>query len=255
MDPVIRIFQSPAELAEEFASDIVSGIMAAFHKERHFTIALSGGTTPKTLFSVLAEEFNGSIPWKNVHFFWGDERCVTPENQQSNYKMAKQYLLDKINIPQTNIHRILGENDPGKESDRYAHEIKDFVKLRNGIPSFDLIMLGMGLDGHIASIFPDQPALLKSDKVCEVSVHPVTMQKRITLTGKVLNNAAVLAFMVTGKSKAFLVSEILSKAKEADYYPAAHIAPENGKLEWLLDKESSIFLGDETIRADRLNIN
>ena len=245
MEPTIRIFQSPAELAEEFASDIVSGIMAAFHKGKHFNLALSGGTTPILLFSVLAGDFNGSIPWKNVHFFWGDERCVAPEDQQSNYKLAKQYLLDKIDIPGTNIHRIIGEDDPVAESGRYANEIKEFVKSKNGIPSFDLIILGMGLDGHIASIFPDQQALLNSEKICEVSVHPVTSQKRITLTGKVLNNADLLAFLVTGKSKAWLVSEILNKAKEADHYPAAHITPENGKLEWLLDEEASIYLSNE----------
>jgi len=245
MDPVIRIFQSPAELAVEFASDIVSGIMAAVHKEQHFTIALSGGTTPKTLFSVLAEDFNGSIPWKNVHLFWGDERCVAPEDQHSNYKLAKEYLLDKIDIPVTNIHRIKGENDPVVEAGRYASEIKEFVKSKNGIPIFDLIILGMGTDGHTASIFPGQQALLTSDKLCDVSMNPVTSQKRITLTGKVLNNAALLAFLVTGKNKAWLVSEILTKAKEADYYPAAHIAPEKGKLEWLLDKEASIFLNQE----------
>lgn len=245
MEPIIRIFKSPVELAEEFASEIVSGIMNAFHKEKHFTMALSGGTTPKTLFSVLADEFNDSIPWENVHFFWGDERCVVPEDPESNYKCAKQYLFDKIDIPGTNIHRIIGENDPVAESDRYANEIKDFVKSKNGFPSFDLIILGMGLDGHIASIFPDQQALLHSEKICEVSVHPVTSQKRITLTGKVLNNAALLAFLVTGKSKAWLVSEILNKAEEADYYPAAHITPENGKLEWLLDEEASIFLTNQ----------
>lgn len=245
MEPIIRIFQTPAELAEEFASDIVSGIMVAFHKEKNFNIALSGGTTPKRLFSVLADEFNGSIPWKNVHLFWGDERCVAPEDQQSNYQCAKQYLLDKIDIPGTNIHRIKGEDDPVAESDRYANEIKDFVKSKNGFPSFDLIILGMGLDGHIASIFPDQQALLHSEKICEVSIHPVTSQKRITLTGKVLNNAALLSFLVTGKSKAWLVSEILNKAKEADYYPASHIIPENGKLEWLLDEEASVFLSNE----------
>jgi 6-phosphogluconolactonase len=244
MDPIIRIFQSPEELAGEFASDIVSGIMAAFHKEKHFNIALSGGSTPKTLFSVLAEDFNGSIPWKNVHFFWGDERCVAPEDQQSNYKLAKQYLLDKINIPNTNIHRIKGENDPVIESGRYANEIREFVKSKNGIPTFDLVILGMGTDGHTASIFPGQQSLLTSDKICEVSVNPVTSQKRITLTGKVLNNSALLAFLVTGKNKAWLVSEILNKTKEADNYPAAHISPENGKLEWLLDEEASIFLKD-----------
>jgi 6-phosphogluconolactonase len=255
MDPIIRIFQSPADLAEEFATEIVSGIMTAFHKERHFTIALSGGTTPKILFSVLADDFNGSIPWKNVHFFWGDERCVAPFDQQSNYKLAKQFLLDKINIPKANIHRIKGEDDPISESKRYAEEIKEFVKIKNGVPSFDLILLGMGQDGHVASIFPGQTMLLDSEKICEVSQHPVTSQKRITLTGKVFNNAAELAFLVTGKSKAWVVSEILFKAKEADYYPAAHILPENGKLEWLLDKESSIFLNDQADPGPRLKIN
>jgi 6-phosphogluconolactonase len=245
LDPIIRIFQTPEELAEEFASDIVSGIMAAFHKEKHFTIALSGGSTPQKLFSVLAEELNGSIPWKNVHIFWGDERCVAPEDQQSNYKLAKEYLLDKIDIPAANIHRIKGENDPVAESGRYANEIREFVKPENGIPKFDLVILGMGTDGHTASIFPDQQGLLNSDKICEVSVHPVSSQKRITLTGKVLNNSALLAFLVTGKKKAWLVSEILTKAKEAHNYPAAQIKPENGKLEWLLDEEASIYLNKE----------
>jgi len=242
MEPIIRIFQTPEELAHEFASDIVSGIMASYHKEKHFNIALPGGKTPRALFSVLAGDFNGSIPWKNVHLFWGDERCVSPDDQQSNYKMAKEFLLDKIRIPETNIHRIRGEDDPGLESGRYAEEIRSFVKLRNGIPAFDLVILGMGSDGHTASIFPGQPELFTSEKICEVSVNPATAQKRITLTAKVLNNSSLLAFLVTGKSKAWPISEILNRTREAESYPAAHIAPHNGTLEWLLDQEASIFL-------------
>ena len=233
MNPIIRIFQTPEELAGEFAPELVSGIMTNYHKGKNFTIALSGGKTPQTLYSILSEEFNSSVPWNKVHLFWGDERCVAPDDQQSNYGLAKQFLLDSIDIPPANVHRIRGENDPAKESERYAGEIRSFVKERNNLPAFDLIILGMGSDGHVASIFPGQQAILDSERICEVSVQPVTMQKRITLTGKVLNNAAALALLVTGKSKAWVVSEILNKAKEADNYPAAHIIPENGKVEWL----------------------
>jgi 6-phosphogluconolactonase len=234
MDTVIKIFQTPNELAEKFAEELVRMINKSAERRRTFTIALSGGSTPKLLFTVLGERFKNSVPWKYVHFFWGDERCVPLDDPESNFGMTKKVFLEKIKIPQANIHRIMGEKDPAEEAVRYSNEIKDFTNERGGLPVFDLIILGLGEDGHTASIFPGNDGLLNSEKICDIAIHPLGFQKRITITGKVINNAENVIFLVTGASKAKVVSGICESPGNVDY-PAAHIEPQPGILQWYLD--------------------
>lgn len=242
MDKIVKIFLSPFELAEKYAEVMVCMINESAKKNKPFTIALSGGSTPEILFTLLGDNYSKSVPWKYVHFFWGDERCVPPDNIESNYGMTMRTLLSKINIPSANIHRIKGEEDPQSEAIRYSEEISHFTVKRDGLPSFDLIILGLGEDGHTASIFPGHLELMESDKICVVSLHPVTHQKRISLTGRVINNAGDVAFLVTGKKKEEVVEKILISKALAQNFPASYIVPVNGRLSWFIDKEAGRLL-------------
>jgi 6-phosphogluconolactonase len=235
----IKIFKTPDELAEKLAQEIVLRITDSAQKKKIITIALSGGSTPELLFSKLGNDYSTSVPWEYVHFFWGDERCVSPDNIESNFGMAKRLLFEKISIPKRNIHRIRGEADPEQEALRYSKVVSGFTGNRDGFPLLDLILLGMGDDGHTASIFPGNLDLLSSLNICEVAIHPLTDQKRITLTGKVINNADSIYFLVTGKKKALIVDEILKASESSLNYPASHIMPLYGSLIWFLDEEAA----------------
>jgi 6-phosphogluconolactonase len=242
LDPQIRIFPSPYILAESFAQDLVSRINESAAAKKTITISLSGGSTPELLFSLLGDHFAKSAEWDAAHFFWGDERCVESDNSESNYGMAKRKLFDKLEIPATNIHRIRGEADPDSEAVRYESEIKTFTSSRNGLPKFDIVVLGMGEDGHTASVFPQNIELMKSDNICSVSVHPVSGQKRVTITGKVINNADMVVFLVTGKKKAEIVENIITKKKDYKNFPSSCVVPTDGKLFWFLDMDAASIL-------------
>jgi len=234
METDIRIFENSLEMATELAGEIFALAVKAKEQKKYFNIALSGGNTPKIMFEVLASEYHHSMPWASINFFFVDERCVEPNNSESNYGMCFLSLFSKIQIPPENIHRIRGEADPELEVKRYSNEINDTIPKENGIPSFDLILLGLGEDGHTASIFPDQMSILQSDKICEPSVHPQSGQKRITLTGKVINNGKLILFMVTGSNKSRIARAVINESKR--FYPASHIKPVSGKLSWLIDR-------------------
>jgi 6-phosphogluconolactonase len=239
---LLNIFPSPLKMAEKFAEELVYTINESVKMKKPFTIALSGGSTPELLFSELGDKFSKYVSWKYVHFFWGDERCVPPDDPESNYGMTRRTLLEKIEIPSSNVHRIRGEDDPKMEAERYSREISGHVLIKKGLPVFDLIILGLGEDGHTASIFPDNIELFNSRKICEEAVHPVTLKKRITITGPVINNAKTVAFLVTGKKKAAIVEKILKKSAEALDYPAAYVVPADGDIRWFLDESSASYL-------------
>ncbi|MEQ8581603.1 MAG: 6-phosphogluconolactonase [Marinoscillum sp.] len=227
-----EVFATAKETAEAFGDYLMkeAGEKSVFH------CALSGGSTPKMLFDYLAVKYKDSPLWRGIHFYWGDERCVSPEDAESNFKMTKERLLDHIPIPQENIHRVLGEKEPEKEAERYGQELLEHLPTHKGLPVFDLIILGMGEDGHTASIFPHQMELMSSEEVCRVAVHPDSGQRRVTLTGPVINAAHEVVFLVTGAGKKDKVSEIFNKTGGWESYPAAHISPEQGNLVWFLDE-------------------
>jgi 6-phosphogluconolactonase len=233
----LKVYKDGKEVATAFADYLVDLINK---KTGNVFIALSGGSTPKLLFALLAEDrYKAKIDWNKVHLFWGDERCVPPDHADSNYKMTHDQLLSKIKIPAVNVHRVLGENDPQAEAKHYSEEIASLLPKENNLPVFDLVMLGMGDDGHTLSIFPHQMELLESDKICEVAIHPTSGQKRVTLTGTIANNAKVAAFLVTGKNKAEKILEILKQQKDWNKYPASYINPSSGSLFWYLDEEAA----------------
>jgi 6-phosphogluconolactonase len=239
---ICRIFPSPLRLVEAFAQYFAERVSEAEKENQILTIALSGGSTPKLLYKVLAENYTESVSWQNVHFFWGDERCVPPEHPESNYGTAYRIFLNKITISERNIHRIRGEDDPAKEAVRYADEIIRHSAQYGGVPEFNLVFLGVGDDGHIASIFPGNNKLLNSDDICEVAQHPVLGQKRITLTGKVINNAESIFFIVTGSRKAEIIKQVFRKVSVSPQFPAAKIIPVHGTAEWWMDENAAKFL-------------
>lgn len=230
----IKIFENPKETAKAFGDYLMSQVA----KKKTFHCALSGGSTPKLLFDYLAESHQGSPLWSQIHFYWGDERCVPPEDDESNYKMTKKHLLDHVAIPEQNIHRVKGEREPHREAERYSRELMESMPVNKDKPVFDLIILGMGNDGHTASIFPHQMELLNSDLVCDVATHPESGQKRVTLTGSVINAAKEVVFLVTGAGKKEKLDEILNQKGDWESYPAAHISPAEGRLLWFLDKQA-----------------
>lgn len=234
----IQISKSIEELSEQFAQLLIDKVNKS---KDHFNIALSGGSTPKNIFEYLGVHHQNTIEWHKVKFFWGDERCVPPTDYESNYKMANDALLSKLQILALNIFRINGENDPLIEADNYSSEILNRIKIENNFPRFDLIMLGLGEDGHTASIFPNQKILLNSDKIYVTAIHPATKQTRITLTGRVINNAINVVFIATGKSKAKVVDEIINQKENYKDYPATFINPQYGELYWLLDKAAASY--------------
>jgi len=234
-EPVALVFQNSDSLVKGFTEYFVK---LAHEKKGSFSVALSGGSTPKVWFQYLAENHKNDIPWENIHLYWGDERCVPPEDAESNYGMTKKFLLDEIQIPENNIHRIQGELDPVEAAKNYESELTESLQ-GSDYPVFDLIILGMGDDGHTASIFPHEIKSWDSEKICVVATHPVSGQKRVSLTGKVINAASAVAFLVTGKNKEERVREIFHQEPTAAYYPANLVSPSNGTLHWFLDKDAA----------------
>ena len=231
----LNISETKLEVAQSFAK-YLQGLI---DNSPEVHIALSGGSTPKVVFDELAADFQDSIAWNRVHLYWGDERCVPPNDSESNYKMTVDHLLSKISIPEGNVHRIYGENIPKEEAIRYSEVLESRLSRFEGVPQFDLVILGMGDDGHTASIFPYNIHLWDSENLCEVAIHPDSGQKRITITGKVINNAKKVAFLVTGDSKTDKVMEIVNKKGSFTSYPASLVAPKSGALDWFLDSAAA----------------
>ncbi len=231
----VKIFKDKQEVAQQFSAyfaDVVKG-------KELFHVALSGGSTPKLIFDVLAAEYGNTVEWSKIHFYWGDERCVPPTDEQSNYKMTVEHLFSKIEVPEDNIHRMLGEADPTREAMRYANLLEINLDRVAGTPQFDLVILGMGDDGHTASIFPHEIELWHSEDHCVVATHPDSGQKRVSINGKVINTAKEVAFLVTGTGKADKVDEIHNRKRGFEKYPASMVNPDSGKLTWYLDKEAA----------------
>jgi 6-phosphogluconolactonase len=233
----VKIFEKPKKVSKAVAHELLQLVRNS--SQPRFDIALSGGNTPKKLFIILRKKYKDNFPWKRIHFWWGDERCVSPASDDSNFKMANDLLFSHIKIPSSNIHRMKGENPPEKEAERYSAEMDKYLNRKNGIPVFDLILLGLGEDGHTASIFPDQLEIFEESRNCVATKHPLTGQSRITLTGKVLNKANRVFFLVTGENKSLRVAEIMNNNEAAKLLPAYYIEPENGSLIWFLDEPAA----------------
>ncbi|HXD31872.1 MAG TPA: 6-phosphogluconolactonase [Pyrinomonadaceae bacterium] len=237
----VKIYSDTAQLAQGAANEIKRIAQSAVSQSQRFTIALSGGSTPKTLYGLLAEEtWRAQIPWQQTHVFWGDERHVSPSHLDSNFRMANEALLSKLGLPPGNIHRITGElADPASAAHEYEQELKNFFNLSaNQAPRFDLILLGIGADGHTASLFPGTAGLREREHLCVANWVEQLSTWRITLTLPVLNNAANVMFLVTGADKAHIVHSIV-EGEERELYPAQLVQPTSGNLLWLLDSTAA----------------
>ncbi|UJF18221.1 6-phosphogluconolactonase [Vibrio sp. SS-MA-C1-2] len=230
-----RIFATADLVVESLANDMLD----YSKQQRPVHISLSGGSTPKMLFKLLAtDSYAKSIEWKNLHFWWGDERCVAPDDAESNFGEANTLLFSQIEIPAENIHRIRGEDEPAIEVERFAKEMADVIPCENGIPVFDWILLGVGPDGHTASLFPGATNY-QDQNLAVLASHPESGQIRVSKTAQVLEAAKRISYLVLGAGKVEIVKEINSTPAEALPYPAAKIKSKNGTTEWFLDSDAA----------------
>jgi len=232
----IEIFPDAEALALHAADVLAMAAQEGAAARGRFAVALSGGETPRALYRMLArQQFSQKVPWRRVQLYWGDERCVPPEDPASNYGMARESFIKHVPIPAANVHRMLGEDDPQAAADAYEKELRDLAakdRPPSGVPVFDLVLLGLGKDGHTASLFPHSEALTVEDRFCVPTTAPDGAARRAW-------------FLVTGADKAGMVAEVLEGLRVPNAVPAQGVAPVHGKLTWFLDEAAAAELSDE----------
>jgi 6-phosphogluconolactonase len=237
--PIVEIFPDLGTLISAAANRITALLENALAERHAAALALTGGKTPEPVYELLATDpYRKRIDWTNIHFFWGDERCVPPNSPESNYAMAHKTLLSKIDHQPDHVHRIMGEEEPVKAAELYEYEIIKYVS-GDPIPSFDLTLLGMGEDGHTASLFPG----VKWDEE-KLAVHtrmPQTQASRVSMTPKLLNVSAQIIFLVSGSNKAEALASVLEDP--ASKLPAANIQARSGSVLWMIDRSAASLLG------------
>ena len=239
MPRAIQILATPADLFHAAAEEFVRVGKAAIAARGRFTVALSGGSTPKSLYSLLAAQ-HAAFNWDHTFLFFGDERRVPPDHPDSNYRMVKEALLTKLSIPADNVFRVNAENpDAAAAALEYETELRRFFALTSGdFPRFDLILLGMGLDGHTASLFPGSDGLKEQSRLVIANWVEKFNTHRITFTFPVLNHAARVMFLASGPDKADMVHQVL-EGKHTPPYPSQQVQPINGTLLWMLDEAAA----------------
>ena len=239
----IQIVENGEAVSRTAAEMMVSLALKKLKSEESFAVALSGGSTPKNMFAILANDaaLRNQMPWDRVHFFWGDERHVPPDHTDSNYRMTNEAMLSRVPVPPENIHRIRAENpDAGKAAEDYEQELRGFFKLEaEQLPPFDCVFLGMGPDGHTASLFPGTKALHERERLVVSNWVDKFQSYRITMTTPVLNNADIVIFLVSGEEKAEPLRVVLEGEKQTDLFPSQLIEPTHGKLLWLVDQAAA----------------
>ncbi len=238
MDAEFVILPDPEALALEAARRFVDLSREASGSRGRFSVALSGGSTPGHLYRLLAgEPYRSQIPWGEVHLFWGDERCVPPGDPGSNYFLASETLISRVPIPPGNVHRVQGELEPEMAARAYEQELQDFYCGQHA--RFDLVLLGLGVDGHTASLFPASPELAETERLVAAAsaVYQDRPAQRVTLTLPAINSARQILFLVTGSAKSAVVQSMVEGAGEG--FPAQRVRPVAGGLTWLLDAEAA----------------
>ena len=230
MKPEIVVLPDPAALTHEATVRFVAFARSALTAQGRFTVALSGGSTPKSLYEELVTQ---PIEWQHIHVFWGDERCVPPVHPDSNYGMAQRAWLAHINIPAQNVHRLRGELDSAQAAQQYEDELRTIFGI---LPRFDLVWLGMGADAHTASLFPGTPALHEQQRWVVAQYVDKLQAERLTLTPLIINQAANLTFLVTGSDKAAALQAVWHGPHDPDQFPAQIVRPTAGQLSWLVDR-------------------
>ena len=232
----LRIFEDKQQLAEAAARDFAERASKAIESSGQFAVALAGGSTPEATYKLLASEYADEVDWGNVHVFFGDERSVPPDDEDSNYRMAREALLDHVAIG--SVHRMKGELLPDEAAVQYEEGLREFFGSLGGAPELDLIQLGLGDDGHTASLFPNTPALEVTDRWVAQNPVPKLETVRITLTLPVINAAKAVSFLVAGEGKAEALKEVLEGDAEPHDYPSKLVQPA-GELNWMVDEEAA----------------
>jgi 6-phosphogluconolactonase len=238
LKPEINIYNSSEELFNKTAERVVNIINEYIEKEDRCTLVLAGGNTPKQLYDNIVKDYSDKVDWDKVYFFWGDERCVPPDDEESNYVMAYYHLLTGLKVGFRNVFRIKGEDPPGVAAQNYDNLLRRFFQ--SSLPSFDLVLLGVGTDGHTASLFPESKALNVIDKLAEADYYEKYETWRVTLTLPVINNAHNIFFLAEGNTKAEIIKKIFSDKKLN--LPAQLVNPAEGNLSWNIDKEAGKLL-------------
>lgn len=250
-NPEIKIVEDSAALSRKAADIFIHQIAAMSSQKPFFSLALSGGSTPKTLYSLLVEKrsLKSQIPWKKIHFFWGDERHVPPHHADSNFRMAKETMFDKAEILPENIHRMRAEDPDANQAAReYEQHLWKFFRPTAGhLPVFDFVLLGMGPDGHTASLFPGTTALREQKRLVVANWVDKFQTYRLTMTLPLLNNADMIVFLVSGKEKADILKMVLEGSRQNDALPSQLIRPQSGRLLWLVDRDAASRLSLENL--------
>jgi 6-phosphogluconolactonase len=239
MKPELRIFRDTDRLSRHAANLFVEASNHAILERDQFLVALNGGSTPARLFQLLATDYRDQITWSKVKVFWGDERCVPPKDAGSNYHQAFEELLSKVPIPEASIHRIQGELEPEAAAKAYEETLRTFAEPPLEFPRFDLVYLGMGEDGHTASLFPGSPVQADETVIAVTANYQDRPANRVTMTQLVFNQARMVVFMVTGENKAETLANVLSERYNPELYPAQRIDPKDGQLIWLVDEAAA----------------
>jgi 6-phosphogluconolactonase len=251
--PTVQVYQTREELSRAAAQEFVKLANQAVRAKGSFTVALSGGSTPKDMHHKLAGEFASAVPWKKIFFFLGDERHVPPGDSDSNYRMAVETLFSKVPVPPQNIFRVHSE-DPDASAAAVAYEqtlSAAFALQDRTLPRFDLILLGMGPDGHTASLFPGTAALREQSRLVVANWVPKFNTWRITFTLPVLNNATNVLFLVDGKDKASALASVFDPASPPEQFPAKMVHPRTGNLIWMIGKDAASSLAGTGTRSDQ----
>jgi 6-phosphogluconolactonase len=237
----VRRLATPQDLFRAAADEVIHAATEAIAKRGRFTIALSGGSTPRNLYTLIAANASTSLPWDKVFFFWGDERHVPPTDPESNYRMAEETLLSKVPVPAGNIFPVPAENpDATVAAASYEETLRKFFVVALGeFPRFDVILLGMGPDGHTASLFPETAALQEKSRLVVANWVEKLHTHRITLTLPVLNAARRIAFLVGGIDKAPVLHEVLEGNAPGEKYPSKLVRPTDGSLVWFIDRAAA----------------
>jgi 6-phosphogluconolactonase len=239
MKPEVRIFKDLEEISRAAAELFVEQAAQSIAEAGRFLVALNGGSTPARLFQLLATDLREKVNWSEVHVFWGDERCVPPDDPGSSYGQARDTLLSQVPIPDSNIHRIKGELGPAEASKKYSLTLREFASPPFEWPRFDLVYLGMGEDGHTASLFPGAPVEVSWPTMPVTAHYQDRPASRVTLTPVVFNRARRIIFMASGEKKAQTLAEVLSDRYNPELYPAQRIEPKDGQLIWLVDEAAA----------------
>ena len=246
----IEIVTDAKAMSRTAAEILIEHIAESLHTEDVYSIALSGGSTPRNLYALLADDagLRKQVTWQQIHFFWGDERHVPSDHPDSNYRMADEALLSKLPIPPTNIHRIRAENpDADKAAQEYARDMRRFFGIVGSEPPrFNCVLLGMGSDGHTASLFPGSPALGEQNRLVMANWVEKFNSFRITLTLPVINNADLILLLVSGDQKAETLKAVLADDSDTIRFPVQHIQPNAGVLTWILDQSAASYLKSDT---------